>query len=38
MKKKNINTVIAELNSDVKKSIFDKINELDNCVQEMHNI
>ena len=38
MNKKNINTVIANFDSDVKKSIFDKINELDNCVQEMHNI
>ena len=38
MNKKNINTVIANFDSDVKKSIFDKINELDNCVQEMHDI
>lgn len=33
-----LNMMIADLNSDTKKSIFDEIDKLDKCVQEMHNI
>ena len=38
METKNINVVIANFDENVKKSIFDKIDKLNKCVQEMHNI
>lgn len=38
MEKKNINVVIANFDENTKKSIFDKIDKLNKCVQEMHDI
>lgn len=38
METKNINVVIANFDENTKKSIFDKIDKLNKCVQEMHDI